>query len=152
MHPDHPSQEPPGTSSASLPTGLLRDGWVPYRFPDSNIVVILPPPRVAKFGDMRGNRALYASFPPGNKIDFTATLHARPGFTKRRELALDFVANLAKKKNAQAIDVATYRYFADPKIGGDGPREHHYWVIGIPARSSSCRLRARLELRSRRPW
>lgn len=38
MKPDHVSAQPPVNNSASLPTALLRDGWVPYRFANSDIV------------------------------------------------------------------------------------------------------------------
>jgi hypothetical protein len=127
LKPDQSSSDPPG-GSASLPSGLLRRGWVPYRFPNSDVMVVLPRPKAAQFNE---KGALFALFTKG-EVDFTATLHSNPVFTKQRERALEFVASLAKKKNATPVDVATYRYFADPKVGGEGSREHHFWVIGIP--------------------
>jgi hypothetical protein len=122
-------QPPPAPMSASLPTALLRDGWTPHRFANSDIVVILPKARIAKFGE---NGTLYASFDRDNKIDFTATLHTSPKFKDQRELALEFVSELSKKKNAKVVDLATYRYFADPNVGIEKSRENNYWVIGIP--------------------
>lgn len=128
LKPGQISSEPSAPNGASLPTALLRDGWTPHRFANSDIVVILPPARIAKFGE---NGTLYASFSPA-KVDFTATLHTNPAFKKQREFALEFVSKLAKKKNATIVDVATCRYFADPKAGIEKSREHNFWVIGIP--------------------
>jgi hypothetical protein len=62
----------------------------------------------------------------------TATLHTNPKFTQSKELALKFVENLAKKKGAEPIDVATYRYFIDPKEGHEDSRIITFFVIGIP--------------------
>jgi hypothetical protein len=130
MKPDRISPKPPTPVSASLPTALLRDGWIPHRFANSDIVVILPRARMAKFGE---NGTLYASFTRDNKIDFTATLHTNPKFKNQRELALEFISQLSKKKNAKVVDLATYRYFADPTVGIEKSRENNYWVIGIPS-------------------
>ena len=115
-------------SGASMPTALLRDGWKPYRFPDSEIVVILPQTLVAGFGE---DGVLYASS-NGTDTDFAATLHTNSEFTNCRELALEFVSDLAAKKGAQVVDVATYRYFADPNVHTEGRNEHNFWVIAIP--------------------
>jgi hypothetical protein len=84
MNPDQIPAKPPAPNSASLPTTLLRDGWMPHRFPNSDIVVILPKARILKFGE---NGTLYASYTSSNKIDFTATLHTNPNFKNKRELA-----------------------------------------------------------------
>jgi hypothetical protein len=129
MKPDQTSPEPPVPSSASLPTALLREGWTPHRFANSDIVVILPTARIAKFGE---NGTLYASFSRA-KVDFTATLHTNPTFKHQLESSLEFVSKLAKKKNAKVVDVATYRYFADPNVSMEKSREHNFWVIGIPS-------------------
>lgn len=129
MNSDQIPADTSAPNSASLPTALLRDGWMPHRFPNSDIVIVLPKARIVKFGE---NGALYASF-TRSQVDFTATLHTNPKFKNQRELALEFVSNLAKKKNAEIIDVATYRYFADPKVAIEKSREHSFWVIGIPS-------------------
>jgi hypothetical protein len=129
MKPDPLSPKPMTSDSPGLATALLREGWAPHRFANSDIVVILPQARIAKFGE---NGTLYASFSRDNKIDFTATLHTNPRFINQRELALEFVSQLSKKKNATAVDLATYRYFADPNVGIEKSRENNFWVIGIP--------------------
>ena len=108
MQSERPNKSPVPIS-ASLPTALLREGWTPHRFANSDVVVILPTARIAKFGE---NGVLHASFSRG-QVDFTATLHTNPTFKHHRESSLEFVSKLAKKKNANVVDVATYRYFGE---------------------------------------
>jgi hypothetical protein len=112
----------------SLPVKLLRDGWTPHCFPNSTVVVILPPGITVQFG---GNGVMHA-FARGLGRFFTATLHTNPKFTQSKELALKFVGNLAKKKGAEAIDIATYRYFIDPAEGCEDSRIITFCVVGIP--------------------
>jgi hypothetical protein len=112
----------------SLPVRLMRDGWTPHCFPNSTVGVVLPPGVTVQFGD---NRMMHG-FAHGLGRFFTATLHANPKFTQTKELALKFVGNLAKKKGAEAIDVATYRYFIDPAEGREDSRIITFYVVGIP--------------------
>jgi hypothetical protein len=63
---------------------------------------------------------------------FTATLQINDEIKRHRELALEFVGHLAKKKGAQPIDFATYRYFIDPREEREGERVITFCVIGIP--------------------
>jgi hypothetical protein len=120
-----PSESPWGES---LPAKLLRDGWRPHRFPDSAIVVALPPRVTGRFDD----KGVLHGFAAGPGRFFTATLHARPAFTQNRKSAIDFVAHLAGKKGAQAVDVATYRYFVDPTESRNDSTILTFYVIGIP--------------------
>lgn len=122
---------PPTTANqrvTGLPTDLLRTGWKPYRFPDSDVVVILPQAMTVAFGD---DGVLHGSS-TDDEPDFTATLHADPRLREDREFALEFVSHLASTKGGRVVDTATYRYFSDPKTERDGLKEHAFWVIGIP--------------------
>ena len=112
----------------SLPVKLLREGWAPHCFPNSTVVVALPPGVTVQFDD----KGVLHGFARGLGLFFTATLHTNPKFTQSKELALTFVDNLAKKKGAQAIDTATYKYFIDPTEGREGSRIITFCVIGIP--------------------
>jgi hypothetical protein len=123
-----PRPEPENPWGGSLPLKLLRDGWTPHCFPNSTVLVALPPGVTVKFDD----KGVLHGFARGLGRFFTATLHTNPKFTQSRELALEFVGNLARKKGAEAIDIATYRYFIDPKEGCDGSRVITFCVIGIP--------------------
>ena len=123
--PDDKSENPWGES---LPVKLLRDGWTPHSFPKSTIVVALPPEVAVQFDD----KGVLHGFARGLSHFFTATLHTNPRFTKNRELALEFVGNLAAKKGAKTVDVATYRYFIDPTEGREDSRIITFCVIGIP--------------------
>ncbi len=112
----------------SLPLKLLRDGWTPHCFPNSTIVVALPPGVFVSFSDkgvLKGLARREGRF-------FTATLHSNSKFTQDRKSALDFVQNLAKKKGATAVDVATYRHFVDPTESRNDSRITTFYVIGIP--------------------
>jgi len=122
---DDKSENPWGES---LPVKLLREGWTPYCFPGSTVIVALPPGVVGRFsekGVLRGVARREGAF-------FTATLHSNSKFTQDRKSALEFVQNLAKKKGATAVDVATYRYFVDPTEARDDARVITFFVIGIP--------------------
>jgi|GEM_PF-3920155 len=123
--PENKSKNPWGES---LPVKLLRDGWTTHGFPNSTVVVALPPSVTVQFDD----KGVLHGFTRELGRFFTATLHTNPKFTQSKELALKFVENLAKKKNAQAIDVATYKYFIDPIEGREGSRNITFCVIGIP--------------------
>ena len=123
-----PENKPENPWGESLPVKLLRDGWTPHSFPNSTVVVALPPGVTVQFDDkgvLHGYARELGRF-------FTATLHTNPKFAQSKELALQFVENLAKKKSAQPVDVATYRYFIDPKEGREGSRIVTFCVIGIP--------------------
>jgi hypothetical protein len=122
------SRPPQPVLSASLPTQLLREGWKPYKFPKSDVIVILPQ---ALMADFSRDGVLYASS-DGKEPDFSATLHTDPHLVKNREFALEFISDLASKASTNVIDVATYRYFADPNTQREGTKEISFWVIGIP--------------------
>jgi hypothetical protein len=126
MNPSQPASENPW--GESLPAKLLRDGWTPHCFPDSAVMVALPPGVIARFND----KGVLNAGSPGLGAFFTATLHANSKFTQNRKSALDFVEHLAKKKNAQPIDVATYRYFVDPAESRNESNIITFYVIGIP--------------------
>ena len=117
-----------GPWGESLPAKLLRDGWTPHCFPNSAVVVVLPPGVTGRFDE----KGVLHGFARGPGRFFTATLHARPQFTKNRALALGFVETLAKKKGAVPIDVATYRYFVDPTEARNDSTIITFYVIGIP--------------------
>jgi hypothetical protein len=125
---DTPKQKTESLWGESLPTNLLRDGWTPHCFPNSAVVVALPPGVTGRFDD----QGVLHGFAHGLGRFFTAKLHTNPKFTQKKELALEFVGNLAKKKRAQAVDVATYRYFIDPTEGREDSRIITFCVIGIP--------------------
>jgi hypothetical protein len=117
------SQEP--TRGPSLPLDLARRGWVPHKFPKSNVVVFLPQ-KVAAAHDPEG--VLMAST-TGKQVEFSATLH---GDFDDREDALGFVAHLAEQKGRKVKDVGTYSYFYDPTDADPAARAMRFWVIGIP--------------------
>lgn len=126
MHtPEKKTENPWGES---LPLKLLRDGWIPHSFPNSTVVVVLPSVVTVEFD----GKGVLHGFARGLGRFFTATLHTNPKFTQNKSLALEFVENLAKKKGAQAIDVATYTYFIDPKEGQEESRVITFCVVGIP--------------------
>jgi hypothetical protein len=112
----------------SLPAKLLRDGWTPHGFANSNVVVALPPGVIGRFND---KGVLNAGVPKLGAF-FTATLHSNAKFTQDRKSALDFVEHLAKKKGATPVDAATYRYFVDPTESRNDSRILTFYVIGIP--------------------
>src|SRR4051812_4562018 len=76
----------------SLPLELLRRGWKPHKFPDSNVVVILPEAMIADHND---EGVLFASSTSKN-VEFSATLHR--DFERDRSSAFEFVGRLAAKK------------------------------------------------------
>jgi hypothetical protein len=123
-----PENKPENPWGESAPVKLLRDGWKPHCFPNSTVLVALPPGVSVQFDD----KGVLHGFARGPGRFFTATLHTNPKFTQSRDLALEFVANLARKKGAEPVDVATYRYFIDPKEGREGSRIITFCVIGIP--------------------
>ena len=112
----------------SHPVALMRAGWTPHSFPNSTVGVILPPGMTVSF-DQQG--VLYG-FADGPDPVFTATLQTNDEFKQHRELALEFIESLAKKKGARPIDFATYRYFIDPTEEREGERVITFCVIGIP--------------------
>ena len=123
-----PENKPENPWGESLPVKLLRDGWNPYCFPNSTVVVALPPGVSVQFDD----KGVLHGFARGLGRFLTATLHTNPKFAQSKDLALKFVENLARKKGAQAVDVATYRYFIDPTEGREDSRIITFCVIGIP--------------------
>jgi hypothetical protein len=123
-----PENKPESLWGKSQPVELLRDGWTPHCFPNSTVVVALPPGVTVQF-DKKG---VLHGFARGLGRFFTATLHTNPKFTQSKDLALKSVESLAKKKGAQVIDIATYRYFIDPTEGREDSRIITFCVIGIP--------------------
>jgi hypothetical protein len=123
-----PENKPENPWGESQPVKLLRDGWAPHCFPNSTVVVALPPGVTVQFDD----KGVLHGFARGLGSFFTATLHTNTKFTQNKDLALQFVKNLGIKKGAQAVDVATYRYFIDPKEGRQDSRIITFCVIGIP--------------------
>jgi hypothetical protein len=110
----------------SLPLDLARRGWVPYRFPNSNVVVFLPE-GVAAAHDPEG---VLMGSTTGKEVEVSATLHG--GFEEDRAMALGFVSHLAEQKGLKTKDVGTYRYFYDPTEEDRRTRSLRFWVIGIP--------------------
>jgi hypothetical protein len=110
----------------SLPLDLARRGWIPHKFPDSNVVVFLPE-EVTAAHDPEG---VLMGSTTGKEVEFSATLHG--GFEEDRAGALDFVSHLAQEKRRRVRDVGTYRYFFDPTEVDIGARAMRFWVIGIP--------------------
>jgi hypothetical protein len=117
-------QEP--TRGPSLPLDLARRGWIPHKFPDSNVVVFLPE-GVTAAHDPEG---VLMGSTTGNEVEFSATLHG--GFDEDRASALDFVAHMAQQRGLKVQDVGTYRYFFDPTAEDLTARAMRFWVIGIP--------------------
>src|SRR5262249_27144798 len=110
----------------SLPLDLARRGWVPYKFPDSNVVVFLPEGMAAAHdpeGGLMGSTT-------GKEVEFSATLHG--GFEEDRAAALGFLSHMAKKRNLKVQNVGTYSYFYDPADADRRARALRFWVIGIP--------------------
>jgi hypothetical protein len=121
-------RQPENPWGESHPVALIRAGWTPHSFPNSTVIVILPPGMTVSF-DQEG--VLYG-FAGGPDPVFTATLQTNDEFKQHRELALEFVGDLAEKKGARPIDFATYRYFIDPTEEREGERVITFFVIGIP--------------------
>src|SRR5262245_8268948 len=92
----------------SLPLDLARRGWIPHKFPDSNVVVFLAE-GVAAAHDPEG---VLMGSTTGKEVEFSATLHG--GFEGDRAAALGFVSHLAGGKGLRVQDVGTYRCFYDP--------------------------------------
>ncbi len=112
----------------SLPVELAERGWKPHRFPESNVVVFLPPAVAAAFdtdGTLKG-------ITDSKAIEFYATLHAREEFNENPEASLDAVSHLADAKGLQTLDKGTYRYFYDPTDEDPFTAALRYWVVGIP--------------------
>jgi len=120
-----PGEEKP-KRGPSLPLILARKGWTPHRFPNSNVVVFLPPTIAAAF-DPEG--VLHGST-NGKDTEFSATLHR--GFEENRTSALDFVSHLAEKKGRKVREVGTYNYFFDPTDADITETAMRFWVIGVP--------------------
>jgi hypothetical protein len=117
---------PTHTYGPSLPLELARRGWIPYKFPDSNVVVFLPEGIAAAHnpeGVLMGSTT-------GEEVEISATLHR--GFEENRAGALGFVTHLAKQKKLSVRDVGTYRYFYDPTEADKRANVLRFWVIGIP--------------------
>lgn len=107
---------------------LLRDGWKPYRFPHSNVVVAIPHDFVATFDD---DGVLLGTI-DGRSHNFSATLHANEKFQADPAAAYDFLDHLAAKSDVEPTDKGTYRYFKDPSLAGDEQLEYTFYVIAIP--------------------
>ncbi len=116
----------PETRGPSLPLELAKRGWIPYRFPNANVVVFLPE-GIAAAHDPEG---VLMGSSTGKEAEFSATLHS--GFEGNRSGALDFVSHLAKKGGHRVREVGTYRYFFDPTDEDISARAMRFWVIGIP--------------------
>jgi hypothetical protein len=114
------------TTGPSLPLELARRGWKPHNFPDSEVVVFLPPAVTASF-DPEG---VLLGSTTGREVQFSATLHG--GFEHDPAKAFDFVSHLAEKKDRKVRDVGTYRYFSDPGDADIEATAMRFWVIGIP--------------------
>jgi hypothetical protein len=117
-------QEPAG--GPSLPLGLARRGWIPHKFSDSNVVVLLP----EGVGAVHDSEGVLMGSTNGKEVEFSATLHG--GFEGSRAAALDFVLHLARKRRLKVHDAGTYRYFYDPTDADKRARAMRFWVIGIP--------------------
>lgn len=107
---------------------LLRDGWTPYRFPNSNVVVVVPHDFVAAFDD---DGVLLGTL-DGQSQNFSATLHANEEFHADPAVAYDFLDRLAEKSNVEPTDKGTYRYYKDPNLTGDERLQYTFYVIAIP--------------------
>ena len=108
---------------------LLRQGWKPHRFPDSDVIVALPHDFVAGFD---GEGTLIGSL-NGKDHHFSATLHGGDGLFAVPHAAYGFIDHLAAKSNASPIDKGTYRYFKDPETKGDDDLTFTFYVIAIPS-------------------
>src|SRR5579872_1775854 len=118
-------EAPEPTRGPSLPIDLARRGWKPYKFENSNVVVLLPETLAAAFGP---DGVLYGST-SGKEPEFSATLHG--GFEERAQ-ALDFVAHLARQRNLKIHDEGTYRYCYDPTDAPTKTVAPRFWLVGIP--------------------
>jgi hypothetical protein len=118
------SQDP--ACGPSLPLELARRGWIPHKFPDSNVIVFLPK-GVGAAHDVEG---VLMGSTNAEEVEFSATLHG--GFDGERATALGFVSHLARDRGLRVHDVGTYRYFYDPTDADKLARAMRFWVIGIP--------------------
>ena len=107
---------------------LLRDGWKPYRFPQSNVVVAVPHDFVAAFDD---DGVLLGTI-DGQSQNFSATLHAGEELLDDPIAAYDFLDHLAEKAGVEPTDKGTYRYYKDPNLTGDEELQYTFYVIAIP--------------------
>jgi hypothetical protein len=110
----------------SLPLELARRGWIPYRFPNSNIVVFLPR-EIAAAHDPEG---VLQGSTNGREVEFSATLNAV--FEDEPTQALEFVSHLGRKRGLRVRTAGTYRYFLDPAGTDLTERTMRFAVIGIP--------------------
>lgn len=116
------------THGPGLCIALLRDGWKPYRFPHSNVVVAVPHDFVAAFDD---DGVLLGTL-DGRSQNFSATLHANEEFHSDPAAAYDFLDHLAEKSSVEPTDKGTYRYYKDPNLTGDEQLQYTFYVIAIP--------------------
>jgi len=107
---------------------LLRDGWKPYRFPHSDVVVALPHDFVAGFDS---NGVLIGTI-DGQSHNFSATLHGDEQFQADPTFAYEFLNHLALKSAVEPTDKGTYRYFKDPNPKSDSQLKYTFYVIAIP--------------------
>jgi hypothetical protein len=118
----------PDPGSAGLCVALLREGWKCHRFPDSEVVVVLPHDFIASF-DAEG--VLYGTL-DGEGDHFSATLHSRKEMRADPTMAYGFLDHLAAKSSVTPTDKGTYRYFRDPKQTGDESLQYTFHVVAIP--------------------
>ncbi|GAA5511221.1 hypothetical protein Rcae01_06737 [Novipirellula caenicola] len=124
----HHRDDDASSHGPGLCIALLRDGWKPYRFPHSNVVVAVPHDFVAAFDD---DGVLLGTL-DGRSQNFSATLHANEEFHADPAVAYDFLDDLAEKSNVEPTDKGTYRYFKDPNLTGDEQLQYTFYVIAIP--------------------
>ena len=122
----------PRSHEAAHGTGLclalLRDGWKCHRFPQSEVIVALPPDFIAAFDD----EGVLVGTIDGKSHNFSATLHSSEEFRAERKIAYSFLDQLANKAAATPSDKGTYRYFKDPKATGDEQLAYTFYLIAIP--------------------
>lgn len=114
------------TRGPSLPLELARRGWIPHRFPKSNVVVFLPEGVVAAH-DPEG---VLIGSTNAKDVEFSATLHG--GFEQDRADALHFLAHMAQKRGLKVQNFGTYSYFFDPTDAPPTAKALRFWVIGVP--------------------
>lgn len=107
---------------------LLRDGWKPYRFPHSNVVVAVPHDFIAAFD----HDGVLLGTLDGQSQNFSATLHTNEEIQRDPAAAYEFLDHLAAKSEVTPTDKGTYRYYKDPNSTGDAQLEYTFYVIAIP--------------------
>lgn len=115
-----------GAEGGSVLGDLMRRGWRPHVFGQSQVGVWLPPQFAVRFA---ADGKLQATIDTPQPV-VTATLHR--GFEESPELAGQFVYQLSQQKQRMLHHVGTHSCFYDPTLADPNLIAERQFVIAIP--------------------